>query len=62
MSHSDVWILVGTASFVVTVGVYVIVIKATQYTRPPLNTLVRKERRCKKGGWYGWVPRLILDR
>jgi hypothetical protein len=41
MSHTDIiWILV-TITFSSTLGVYVAIKKINQYTRPPVNTLVR---------------------
>lgn len=41
MSHTDwIWIIV-TISFSSTFGVFVAIKKIKQYTRPPVNTLVR---------------------
>jgi hypothetical protein len=41
MSHSNTIILVVTGSIASTLGVYVAIRKIIQYTRPPVNTLVR---------------------
>lgn len=42
MSHTDIYIIIGTACFVSTFGVYVFVRKIRQYTHPPTNLLTRR--------------------
>lgn len=41
MNHTDIWIIIGTATFVSTVGVFVVIRKIIQYTKPPVNVLHR---------------------
>jgi hypothetical protein len=41
MSHSEIIIIVLTLTVISTFGVFVAIRKTIQYTRPPVNTLVR---------------------
>lgn len=42
MTHSQAWIIIGTASFAATFGVFVAIRRINYYTTTPVNTLVRR--------------------
>lgn len=41
MSKFDIWTIIGTGTFVVTFGVFVVIRKVRQYTHEPTNVLTR---------------------
>jgi hypothetical protein len=41
MTHTDIAIILVTMTITSTLGVYVVIKKISQYTTPPVNTLVR---------------------